>query len=385
MNRDAAGARTPQHGFAVTSRDVEEGRVRLAGDVALHRCSACDTTLPDRYHFDCPECGREGRPSTRCRGCAGPLEERLFQYSAEGRRGRVTKALCGVYCPACDVSAVEEQELDALAAVADVAVGSLELLPEAGIFSAERLEVLADADVCGAGEPEQIEKRGGGMRLRVGSPSALFETALAVITEQDPKDIFSPTLLVEPGPPYSVAQRHRFHLLLAEVQRELGAPVSCWSASVGLAEEPLIDPVLTEQLMELDDQGVALSLYHAIASGHAPGRFLGSVRLLARVLAVPADGDVTGALCARLALLPEKPLDLLQRLWLAMHPGRVFDEERVYDSMRAFHARYAELPPAGNPPRLPWEEPDYEGYGAWLRRLVSALLASAESASEPAR
>jgi predicted RNA-binding Zn-ribbon protein involved in translation (DUF1610 family) len=380
MTDDAGRASPAQPELLVTSCDVEAGRVKLESEVALHRCSSCDVEWPDRYHFDCPECGHSGPALTRCRGCAGPLEQRLVRYSAEGPRGRVIKPLCGVFCPACDVSAVEEHALDALEAVAELAVGSLELLPEVGIFSSDQLEVLVDADVCGAGEPEHIEKLAEGMRLRIGTPSALFEEALALVTEQDPKDIFSPTLCVEPGPPYSAAQRGTFHRLLAEAQRELGAPVTCWSASVGLAEEPLIDPVLTEQLMQLDDGGGALALYHAVASGLAPGRFTNTVRLLARVLGVPADGDVTGALRARLGALPVPPLEILQRLWLAMQPGRVFDAERVYAAMAAFHVRYAALDPPGSAPRLPWEEPDYEGYAAWLRRLVSVLLGNAAAA-----
>jgi hypothetical protein len=377
---DHAGWAPPEPSeLLATSSDVEAGRLSLESEVAVHRCPGCGVEWADRYHFDCPECGHAGPPHTRCRSCNGPLEQRLVRYSAEGPRGRVSKRLCGASCAACGVNAVEEHELDALDAVAELAVGSLELLPEAGIFSADRLEVLADADVCGAGEPEQIEKLGGGLRLRIGAPSALFEAALAVVSEQDPRDIFSPTLALEPGPPYSAAQRGAFHRLLAEVQRELGAPVTCWSASVGLAEEPLVDPVLTEQLMQLDDGGAALALYHAVASGHAPGRFLGIVRLLARVLGVPADGDVTGALRARVAALPAPPLDLLQRLWLAMHPGRIFDPDRVYDAMASFHARYAALDPPGSAPRLPWEEPDYEGYAVWLRRLVSLLLDDARA------
>jgi hypothetical protein len=378
---DDVGRASPAHPeLLVTSHDVEAGRVRLESEVALHRCPGCDVEWPDRYHFDCPECGHAGPALTQCRGCAGPLEQRLVRYSAEGRRGRVIKPSCGVFCPACDVSAVEEHALDALDAVAELAVGSLELLPEAGIFSSDQLEVLVDADVCGVGEPEQLEKLADGMRLRIGAPSALFEAALAVVTEQDPKDIFSPTLCVEPGPPYSAVQRGTFHRLLAEAQRELGAPVTCWSASVGLAEEPLIDPILIEQLMQLDDGGGALALYHAIASGLAPGRFTNTVRLLARVLGVPADGDVTSALRARLGALPVPPLEILQRLWLAMQPGRVFDAEGVYAEMAAFHVRYAALDPPGSAPRLPWEEPDYEGYAAWLRRLVSVLLGNAAAA-----
>jgi hypothetical protein len=377
MTDDPGHARPAEPEMIVTSRDLEDGRVLVESELALHRCPGCDVEWSDRYHFDCPECGHAGPPRTCCRRCGGPLAPRRVRYVATGPRGSAIKALSGVFCPACDERAVEEQDLEALDALAELAVGSLELLPEAGICSAEGLEVLADADVCGAGEPEQIEKQADGMRLRVGAPSALFEAALAVVTEQDPKDIFSPTLSVEPGPPYSAAQRCTFHRLMAEVQRELGAPVSCWSASVGLAEEPLIDPVLTQQLMQLADGGGALALYHAITSGHAPGRFSNSVRLLARVLGVPADGDVTGALRSRIEALTSPPLDILQRLWTAVHPGRVFEAEGVYAAMAAFHARYAALDPPGSAPRLPWEEPDYEGYAAWLRRLVSVLLGDA--------
>lgn len=381
MTETAGAAPLREPALAVTSRDLDDGRVRLESEVAIHRCPGCGVELGDRYHFDCPECGCERRPLTCCRGCGGPLEERRVRYTAHGPQGSASKTLCGVHCPTCELSAVEEYELDGLDALADVADDSVEILPEAGIYSSRKLEVLADADVCGAGEPELIEKRRDGMVLRIGAPSAAFESALAVITEQDPKDIFSPTLSLEPGPPYSAAQRRTFHLLLAEAQLGLGAPINCWSASVGLSEEPLIDPVLTELLMPLEDGGRALALYHAIASGHAPGRFTNSVRLLAGVLGVAADADVTGALRARIDGLRQPPLDILQRLWLAMHPGQVFDERRLYASMRDFHARHAAPEPAGSPPRLPWEEPDYEGYATWLRRLVCALLAVGEPAA----
>lgn len=380
MQEDGGPDRRSDSALAVTSGDLAQGRSERESELAVHRCLRCGVELPDRYHFDCPECGHEGRPSTRCRRCGGPLDARVVRYTAEGPRGAATKRVGGVSCPACGVSAVEAHDLGALEALAAVAVGAVEVLPEAGIRSAERIEVLADAEVCGAGEPEQIEKRGGGMRLRVGAASPVFEAALAAVTEHDPRDIFSPTLAVEPGPPYSAAQRRTIHRLLAEAQLELGAPISCWSASVGLSEEPLIDAVLTEQLLQLDDDGGALALYHAVVSGHAPGRFVNSVRLLARVLGVAIEGDVPAALRARLHQRRKRPLEILQRLWLAMRPGEVFDEERLYASMSAFQARYAAPDPPGSPPRLPWEEPDYDGYAAWLRRLVSALL----DADEPA-
>jgi predicted RNA-binding Zn-ribbon protein involved in translation (DUF1610 family) len=377
---ETGGAGSPEEAsLGVTSRDVEEGRVQFESDVAIHRCRSCNIELGDRYHFDCPECGHASRPESRCRSCGGVLASELIRYVAEDPGGgSVVKLLPGVSCATCAVTGVEEQELDALQALAACSSVPVELLPESGISTRERLEVLADADVCGPGEPQEIVKHRDGMTLRIGSPTPLFEAALAVVTEQDPADIFSPTLSFEPGPPYTAAQRRVFHLLFADLQRELGAPVSCWSASVGLSEEPLVDPVLTEQLMNWsgDPDGSALALYHAITAGQAPGRFVNSVRLLARVLDLRAGQELGEALRERLERLEPPPLEILQQLWLAMHPGRSFDERRVFASMQAFHARYSAVPDSRAAPRLPWEEPDFDGYATWLRRLVSALLAS---------
>ncbi len=362
----------------VTSRDVETGRVGLASELALHSCPGCDTELEDRYYFDCPECGREGQPTSVCRQCGQPLLFEPVKYIAEGPGGgSASKVLTRVACRACAASSIEEHELDALGALAAFSQAPLELLPECGIFTPDELEVLADADVCGPGEPEEIVKRRDGMVLRIGGPSELFAAALGVLTAHDPADIFSPTLSLTPGPPYSSAQRRTFQLLLAEAQLELGAPVSCWSASVGLAEEPLIDPVLTEQLMRwsADADGSALAHYHAVTSGAAPGRFVGSVRLLARVLGLDGQQGLAETLRLRVQAMARPPFELLQRLWLAMHPGLVFDENRLYAAMQAFHARYAAEREPGLGAPLPWEEPDFNGYAACLRSLTSALLA----------
>jgi predicted RNA-binding Zn-ribbon protein involved in translation (DUF1610 family) len=360
----------------VSSRDLDEGRFGLEADVATHVCPSCNTELEDRYHFDCPECGAHGLPTSRCRHCGGTLSDELVQYTAEGEDGSVSRAVPGVSCRACAVTGVEEHELEALAALAESVHGPLQVLPELGISTPEGLEVLADAAVCGPGEPEQVEKERDGMRLRIGHPSALFESALAVVTEHDPGDIFSPTFSVQPGPPYSQAQRLTIQRLLADVQSELGAAVTCWSASVGLSEEPLIDSVLIEQLIAWDEgkDGNALALYHAIVAGYAPGRFRNSVRLLEQVLGLSPGAALAEPLRGRVRALEGPPFGVLQQLWLAMHPGRPFDEQRVYESMQAFHAAHDEPFDGARAWRLPWEEPDFEGYSAWLRRLVSALL-----------
>jgi hypothetical protein len=378
MAGDDRGAWAAVEVRLVTSRDLDEGRIALEADVARHECPSCSTELPDRYHFDCPECGQPGKPRTQCRSCGGELVIELMRYVAEGGSGgRVSKLVPGVRCPSCAVSAIEEHALEPLMTLADLAPGPLEILPESGISGPDSLEVLADAEVCGAGEPEEIEKQADGMVLRVGSPSALFDAALALVTEHDPADIFSPTLSVAPGPPYSAAQRRTILRLLTEVQCELGAPVACWSASVGLSEEPLVDPVLSALLVELerDRAGVALALYHAAVAGHAPGRFQNSVHLLAFVLGVRPGAGLGQALRERVSSSARPPLAVLQQLWLAMHPGYPFDEQRVYAAMEAFHERHASARSAGAAPSLPWEEPDFDGYASWLRRLVSELLA----------
>ena len=367
---------------SISSIDVERGLVLLDADVAIHSCSSCKAELSDRYHLDCPRCGARGCPVSRCRACGAELEPRSFHFVSVSTSGaRVAKLLTGVCCASCGVSGIEGHELDVLAELAASAElagqpGPLEIIPEMGYFTPERLEVLADADVGGAGEPEQVEKRGGGMLLRIGSPSALFDAALGAVTDHDPGDIFSPTLTLTPGPPYGRAARATFHRLLAEVQRELGSAVSCWSASVGLSEEPLVDPVLAEQLIGWsgDPDGRALALYNGILAGHAPGRLVSSIRLLALVLGDPEPARYAEALRATVEQRGHRPLPVLEQLWRAIYPGRAFDEPRVYAAMQEFHARCVEPPADERGAPLPWEQPDHEGYGAWLRRLVSELL-----------
>ena len=366
----------------ITSADVEQGRVALDGEVAIYACPSCGVELDDRYHLDCPDCGARGCPVSRCRGCGLEIETRTFEFvSLSGEDARVVKRLCGVRCTPCGLVGIEGHELDALAELAaspELASirGPLEVLHEAGYFTAERLEVLADADVGGPGEPERVEMRGGGMLLCVGAPSALFDAALSVVTDHDPGDIFSPTLSLTPGPPYDRAQRATFHRLLAAAQRQLGSAVSCWSASVGLSEEPLVDPVLAEQLGEWsgDPDGVALALYNAILAGHAPGRLVNGVRLLERVLGDPEPTRFAEVLRDAVERRDQRALPVLEQLWRAMCPGRAFEAASVYAAMQAFHARclLPESDARGAP--LPWEQPDREGYSAWLRRLVSELL-----------
>lgn len=362
----------------VTSAELDRGDVQLDDDVAIHACASCGVQFEDRYHLDCPSCGAWGCPVSSCRACSTPLVLETLQFVSLSESASVSKSICGVRCPACGLWGVEGHELSALAELATSVElanvpGPLEILPERGYFTAQRLEVLADADVGGTEEPEEVEKRGGGLVLRVGAPSALFDAALGVITDHEPGDIFSPTLTLTPGPPYDDRQRATIQRLLVEVQRDLGSAVSCWSASVGLSEQPLVDPVLAQQLSEQHDaaDAVALALYNAILTGRAPGRLLNSVRLLERVLGDPPPERLAETLRVAVEQRGRQALPVLEQLWRAMYPGRAFDEARVYAEMQEFHARCA-MPDGGL--ELPWEQPDHEGYSAWLRRLVSELL-----------
>jgi predicted RNA-binding Zn-ribbon protein involved in translation (DUF1610 family) len=388
--------------LVITSEDLASGKATLEAELALHVCAQCQAELPDRYHFDCPECGHARAPVSRCRTCSGSLRQELVRYVAHGGNGgTATQLLPGVTCLNCGVSGVEDQQLADLDELADAAPHALFFLPEAGIYTSEQLEVLVDAEVSGPGEPDEVIKGQNGMSLRVGSASPLFEMALSVVTEQEPGDIFSPTLQVTPGPPYTAEQRRDFHLLLAQIQRELGSAVSCWSASVGLSEEAPIDPILTEQLMawEADRDGAALALYHAIVTDHAPGRFLNSVRLLELVLQRGLEDEVVRArrdaslgdadfaqlvhtfsadpttrLRRAIQSRGSAALPILQRLWQAMHPGRSFDEAQVYAAIVAFPESYRASLSAPPYLGLPWETPDFDGYAQQLRRLISAIL-----------
>ncbi len=383
----------------VTSRELALGTALTDAELAVVVCSSCGAQLEDRYHFDCPLCGHVGSAVSRCRRCSSELSIERISYVAEGPTGgTVTKLLAGVTCRRCAVTGVEQQQLAELDALAALSTDHLEFLPEAGIFTPHLLEVLVDAEVSGPGEAEEILESCDGMTLRVGSPSELFDAALPLLTEQDPREIFSPTLRLEPGPPYAPSQRRSFQLLLARAQRQLGSPVLFWSASVGLTEDALVDPVLLSQLMswQADRDGLALSLYHAIVADRAPGRFANSVRLLELVLdrslesglararagsgASAADvvraasGDLEAKLQSCCRSLKLSPLPILQRLWLTMHPGLWFDEARVYASIAAFPALYVLPFDKERGARLPWEEPDFDGYAGQLRRLASAIL-----------
>jgi predicted RNA-binding Zn-ribbon protein involved in translation (DUF1610 family) len=385
----------------ITSRDLAAGAAALEADIAAHACSGCGAQFADRYHFDCPECGQVGSLSSRCRSCSGSLlAERVYYVAYGPRGGTASKILPGVTCLTCGVSGVEHHWLAKLDELAAMLGTSLHFLPEAGIYTPAMLEVLADADVSAPGAPDEVAKQGNGMSVRVGSPSALFDAALEVVIEREPGNVFSPTLQVTPGPPYGAAQRREFHVLLGQIQRDLGAPVVCWSASVGLSDDPPIDAVLTEQLTswEADAHGSVLALYHDIVADRAPGRLRNSVRFLElvlerqrveRIARARRDARVTDAdfralvegfsldlgaqLRQSIRSLPERPLDILQRLWLTMRPGKSFDEGEVYDAIVSFPESHAHKRD-GQGPRLPWEEPDFDGYARELQKLVSAML-----------
>lgn len=387
----------------LTSGDLAAGQARLEAELAVHKCEKCDGVFSDRYHFDCPECGHEGLPVSRCRDCAGSLHPERVRYVAEGPSGgQVTKILAGVSCRACGVSGVEHHQLEKLDELAALLDEPLHFLPEVGLYTPSLLEVLADAEVASSGAPDEISKQMNGLAVRIGNPSELFDAALDLVTEHEPGSLFSPTLQVSPGPPYSPAQRRDFQVLLGQIQSDLGAPVVCWSASVGLSEDPPIDSVLMDQLMswEADADGQVLACYHDVVADRAPGRFLNSVRLLElvlarrgaqQVLAARRDPEVSDAALAELvhalsldleaqlrrALsdLRPAPHDILQRLWLSLRPGRELDPSAVVGAIAAFPQLYLQRREREREGvSLPWEEPDFDGYARELQKLISAIL-----------
>lgn len=387
----------PAASLELTSSDLAEGRASLESEIAVHHCSSCGAALADRYHLDCPECGHDGPPSTRCGACSGSLRPERVRYIAKASSGgEVTKVLAGVTCETCGVYGVEHHQLDKLAELAEMLDEPLQFLPEVGIYTPGMLEVLADAEVACPGAPDEIAKEHDGLSMRIGNPSDLFDAALDLVTEHEPGAVFSPTLRVTPGPPYTAAQRRALHVLLGQIQCDLAAPVVCWSASVGLSDDPPIDTVLMEQLSswQADPGRLGLALYNDIVADRAPGRFLNTVRLLELVLARRGRGEALEERASRLHTTSEvgeqisrlgsqlsgavcslKPTasSILQRLWLTLRPGHEFDEGAVCAAAAQFPQSYLEQP-EGEGPRLPWEEPDFDGYARELQKLISALL-----------
>lgn len=381
----------------LTSSDLASGKATIEAEVAVHRCTGCASVFADRYHLDCPECGHEDAPASRCRGCGGELRAERVRYVALGPSGSVTKVLPGVTCGACGLSGVEHHQLEKLDELASTLDEHLHFLPEVGIYTSDMLEVLADAEVACPGAPDEIVKERNGLSVRIGNPTELFDAALELVTEQEPGTVFSPTLQVTPGPPYTAAQRRDFHVLLGQIQCDLGAPVICWSASVALSDDPPIDAVLSEQLIswQADTDGQGLALYHDIVADRAPGRFLSTVRLLElvvarwhaeRITAARHDPDVRAAELEQglalgfgerlrhvvVSLAPSRS-DILQRVWLTLRPGHDFDEDAVCHCIAAFPERYLRQR-EGEVVSLPWEQPDFDGYARELLKLISAIL-----------
>lgn len=384
----------------LTSSDLASGKGTIEPEVAVHRCPSCACVFADRYHLDCPECGHEGKPLSQCRACGGALRAERVRYVALGASGgSVTKILPGVTCGACELSGVEHHQLERLDELASELDEDLSFLPEVGIYTSRRLEVLADAEVACPGAPDEITRQRNGLSVRIGNPTELFDAALELLTEHEPGTVFSPTLQVAPGPPYTAAQRRDFHVLLAQIQCDLGAPVICWSASVALSDDPPIDAVLSEQLISwsADTDGQGLAMYHDIVADRAPGRFLSTIRLLELVVARWHAGhlleagqapEVTDELSAPargleldlgerlrrvvVSLEPSRP-DLLQRVWLTLRPGQDFDEHAVCEAIASFPGRYLQRR-EGEGVSLPWEEPDFDGCARELLKLISAIL-----------
>jgi hypothetical protein len=401
MNLDQRWSVAGEATLQITSQDLALGMAKVEAELALHTCRHCNAEMSDRYHFDCPECGHEQPPVSSCRSCSGELQPEVVRYVASGSSGgTVTKMLAGVTCQRCGVSAVEHHqllELDALARRSDQA---LHFLPELGIHTPLLLEVLVDAEVSGPGEPSEVIKQSGGLSVRVGSPSALFVAALELVTEQNADDLFSATLQVTPGPPYSAPDRRQLQLLIAQLQVELDAPLACWSASMAVSEDAPIDPVLTEQLSSWasDRDRTGLALYNAIVRNKPPGRFSSSFRLLELVLQRRLEEEIAAArdapapnadfkllvrscsmtlsdkLSRQIRSMPAPPLETLQRLWLRMRPGLAFDESKVYDVIASFRRLYADWAAAEQSLVLPWEEPDFDGCVPPILGLISAIL-----------
>jgi hypothetical protein len=180
----------------------------------------------------------------------------------------------------------------------------------------------------------------------------------------------------------------------------LDAPLTCWSASTAVSEDPAIDPVLTDQLASWasDRDRKGLALYNDIVRNKLPGRFLSSFRLLELVLQRRLEEEIAAArdapapdaefqllvrscslglsdkLRRQIRSMPVPPLETLQRLWLTMRPGLAFDEAKVYDVIASFRELYIDWVAVEPSLVLPWEEPDFDGCVQPILGLISAIL-----------
>lgn len=399
------------------------GVTLLEGQDLLPMCPRCHATQAWN-RTKCTNCGEQKPPILACNACSEPLVNFEVEYTATSEnQSQVTARFPAYRCPKCSHIFLLKRYPDNLDAFIATTPTRYRVIPEVGISSDDSLEVFvcqnphSGAILCETPKTPPIHKQANGMTMRFGTHSELFEQSLSYITnyeEEQHDEIVSPTLYIEPGPPYSIDQRRTLHMLLSLMRLELGTPISFRSVHFGKVSDKEKEHTF-RQLLSLvlqwpfDTDKRALALANAICNDEHPGFFVNAFRLLDIVLnrlidddiqrarwdkeisdqyflvaAKIYDSDFASKLKWRLDLLPNMPKSLLRDIWRVVQPSKGFNPDEVFTEI----ALASDVNRHGkcllnDEIILPWEKPAFDFFANRLLKLIIMILQEHVEQREP--
>jgi hypothetical protein len=324
--------------------------------------------------------------------CDESLESVALDYEARSSGGhRYVEAIPGDQCPNCSTVFVYEHFVEELDEFVKSVPHDLEIIPEVGIQTSEGVEVLVQIvseEIGPAFECEVESASIAGLRVAVGGQSDLFRKCLDHVTAYGTSDYgheWSPTLHIQPGPPYSVDQRREIQVLLSRLCRSSGAFLTFWSVNFEPPWKDEASPLKKlGQILEsspIDEDRVCLPLVNNIAAGLEPSRFVNAFRLLEtvvnrslehRIRSARFDQSVDhSAFLGLMRLLQADlktrlreavkgktgdPTPILKKAWRVLEPRRGYSQGEIFDLLARVR-NYSVHSPANaeEAVMLPWE------------------------------
>ena len=389
-----------------THNDFEVGKRAGWLDDLKRRCSCCSAEMAWKFP-GCSACGTLEPPLLICPDCDRSVESATLDYRAVGSTGnQYLTTIAGDQCPNCLKTFAYWSFVSELDDFIESVPHDLKILPEIGVQTSERLEVLVS--VLGDETEGQVNSDVvSGLSVEVGPQSELFQKCLERITVYDTGDYgheFSQTLVVCPGPPYSAEHRQEIQLLLSRLCRSLGISLDFWSINFEPpwhdVDAPLQTIAAVLETCPLDQDRVCLALVNQITAGAEPNKLVNTFRLVETVTNRILDralqkarfdtnvthevflnkvrllqADLKTRLRHVVADTAGNPDPILRKLWRLLEPRARYSGDEVFHRIARFRNRAVHAPGNTNDNiALPWEAKPFRQAANHILELVAYLL-----------
>lgn len=374
---------------------------------AGRKCPDCGA-IDQWTHKGCANCNSNATPDYACQSCKAALtEEEEAEYNAVANNGNhLTSGISVYHCSPCDVLYIYQSSVVHLDEFVNTLPADLKILPELGIQTSAGLEIFVsvyDHPVV------EVKSQRMPLRLALQEQSEMFSHCLNYTTKWDTSDYghdMSSTLLIEPPPPYSDAQRRELHVLLSQLTREAGAPLRFWTSRFRPNDDeagPFDVLAETIETWRLDDDRSALSLASHLIVGSAQGPFINAFRLLELTLKRIAEDelernrtnvqisrsaflekirelnfDLASRLRCRIKSLSVQPTETLRRIWSLLVPSRGYNPDNIFQQIAQLRNQNAHEPKPEEALRLPWEEFPFDEATELIATLTNEIIATYE-------